>query len=205
MSAGRRARARRSAGPGFWATTSLHRYALEDARRRRERPRGLALDASHLGVDVGDHATVAIHARGRQLPEAGEANVGLGGARDGEQAHQAGEHRRLVAGRDDREQRSDRARVAAARHRRCATATYAPMHATAARTPRVEHAPERGTMRQCADLLRIAAVETINARLPMRFRIDGMLQHFNRGAPGDELGRQRAEVWSRIKIAFRRG
>ena len=60
-------------------------------------------------------------------------------------------------------------------------------------------------MRQCADLLRIAAVETINARLPMRFRIDGMLQHFNRGAPGDELGRQRAEVWSRIKIAFRRG
>ena len=34
----------------------------------------------------------------------------------------------------------------------------------------------------------------------MRFRIDGMLQHFNLGTLGDDLGHQRSEVLSRIKI-----
>jgi type IV pilus assembly protein PilB len=43
-------------------------------------------------------------------------------------------------------------------------------------------------------------LETINNRLQVRFRIDGMLQHFNLGTLGDDLGRQRAEVLSRIKI-----
>jgi type II secretory ATPase GspE/PulE/Tfp pilus assembly ATPase PilB-like protein len=43
-------------------------------------------------------------------------------------------------------------------------------------------------------------LETINSRLQVRFRIDGMLQHFNLGSLGDDLGRQRAEVLSRIKI-----
>jgi len=43
-------------------------------------------------------------------------------------------------------------------------------------------------------------LETINSRLQVRFRIDGMLQHFNLGALGDDLGRQRVEVLSRIKI-----
>jgi type IV pilus assembly protein PilB len=43
-------------------------------------------------------------------------------------------------------------------------------------------------------------LETINSRLQVRFRIDGMLQHFNLGTLGDDLGRQRAEVLSRIKI-----
>jgi type IV pilus assembly protein PilB len=43
-------------------------------------------------------------------------------------------------------------------------------------------------------------LETINARLQVRFRIDGMLQHFNLGALADDLGRQRVEVLSRIKI-----
>jgi type IV pilus assembly protein PilB len=43
-------------------------------------------------------------------------------------------------------------------------------------------------------------LETINTRLQIRFRIDGMLKHFNLGAFGDDLGRQRAEVLSRIKI-----
>jgi type IV pilus assembly protein PilB len=43
-------------------------------------------------------------------------------------------------------------------------------------------------------------LETINSRLQVRFRIDGMLQHFNLGTLGDDLGRQRGEVLSRIKI-----
>jgi type II secretory ATPase GspE/PulE/Tfp pilus assembly ATPase PilB-like protein len=43
-------------------------------------------------------------------------------------------------------------------------------------------------------------LETINTRLQVRFRIDGMLQHFNLGTLGDDLGRQRVEVLSRIKI-----
>jgi type IV pilus assembly protein PilB len=43
-------------------------------------------------------------------------------------------------------------------------------------------------------------LETINHRLQVRFRIDGMLQHFNLGTLGDDLGRQRGEVLSRIKI-----
>jgi type IV pilus assembly protein PilB len=43
-------------------------------------------------------------------------------------------------------------------------------------------------------------LETINTRLQVRFRIDGMLQHFNLGSLGDDLGRQRVEVLSRIKI-----
>jgi type IV pilus assembly protein PilB len=43
-------------------------------------------------------------------------------------------------------------------------------------------------------------LETINNRLQVRFRIDGMLQHFNLGTLGDDLGRQRSEVMSRIKI-----
>jgi type IV pilus assembly protein PilB len=43
-------------------------------------------------------------------------------------------------------------------------------------------------------------LETINSRLQLRFRIDGMLQHFNLGALTDDLGRQRVEVLSRIKI-----
>ena len=43
-------------------------------------------------------------------------------------------------------------------------------------------------------------LETINNRLQVRFRIDGMLQHFNLGTLGDDLGRQRGEVMSRIKI-----
>jgi type IV pilus assembly protein PilB len=43
-------------------------------------------------------------------------------------------------------------------------------------------------------------LETINSRLQVRFRIDGMLQHFNLGSLGDDLGLQRAEVLSRIKI-----
>jgi type IV pilus assembly protein PilB len=43
-------------------------------------------------------------------------------------------------------------------------------------------------------------LETINHRLQVRFRIDGMLQHLNLGTLGDDLGRQRGEVLSRIKI-----
>jgi type IV pilus assembly protein PilB len=43
-------------------------------------------------------------------------------------------------------------------------------------------------------------LETISGRLQVRFRIDGMLQHFNLGTLGDDLGRQRGEVLSRIKI-----
>jgi type IV pilus assembly protein PilB len=43
-------------------------------------------------------------------------------------------------------------------------------------------------------------LETINSRLQVRFRIDGMLQHFNLGTLGDDLARQRVEVLSRIKI-----
>ena len=43
-------------------------------------------------------------------------------------------------------------------------------------------------------------LETIDSRLQVRFRIDGMLQHFDLGALGDDLGRQRVEVLSRIKI-----
>ena len=43
-------------------------------------------------------------------------------------------------------------------------------------------------------------LETISNRLQVRFRIDGMLQNFNLGSLGDDLGRQRVEVLSRIKI-----
>jgi type IV pilus assembly protein PilB len=43
-------------------------------------------------------------------------------------------------------------------------------------------------------------LETISNRLQVRFRIDGMLQHFNLGTLGDDLGRQRVEALSRIKI-----
>ncbi|HXU90352.1 MAG TPA: GspE/PulE family protein [Methylomirabilota bacterium] len=43
-------------------------------------------------------------------------------------------------------------------------------------------------------------LETINRRLQVRFRIDGLLQHFNLGPLGEDLARQRAEVLSRIKI-----
>jgi type II secretory ATPase GspE/PulE/Tfp pilus assembly ATPase PilB-like protein len=43
-------------------------------------------------------------------------------------------------------------------------------------------------------------LETITNRLQVRFRIDGMLQHFNLGTLGDDLGRQRLEALSRIKI-----
>jgi type IV pilus assembly protein PilB len=43
-------------------------------------------------------------------------------------------------------------------------------------------------------------LETINSRLQVRFRIDGMLQHFNLGTLGDDLARQRVEALSRIKI-----
>jgi type IV pilus assembly protein PilB len=43
-------------------------------------------------------------------------------------------------------------------------------------------------------------LETISNRLQVRFRIDGMLRHFNLGTLGDDLGRQRSEVMSRIKI-----
>ena len=43
-------------------------------------------------------------------------------------------------------------------------------------------------------------LETTNARLQVRFRIDGILQHFNLGTLGEDLARQRAEVLSRIKI-----
>jgi type IV pilus assembly protein PilB len=43
-------------------------------------------------------------------------------------------------------------------------------------------------------------LETIGHRLQVRFRIDGMLRHFNLGTLGDDLTRQRAEVLSRIKI-----
>jgi type IV pilus assembly protein PilB len=43
-------------------------------------------------------------------------------------------------------------------------------------------------------------LETVSNRLQARFRIDGMLQHFNLGTLGDDLSRQRGEVLSRIKI-----
>ena len=43
-------------------------------------------------------------------------------------------------------------------------------------------------------------LETITNRLQVRFRIDGMLQHFNLGTLGDDLAQQRSEVLSRIKI-----
>jgi type IV pilus assembly protein PilB len=43
-------------------------------------------------------------------------------------------------------------------------------------------------------------LETIGNRLQVRFRIDGMLQHFNLGTLGDDLAAQRTEVLSRIKI-----
>src|SRR2546428_13177798 len=43
-------------------------------------------------------------------------------------------------------------------------------------------------------------LETVSGRLQARFRIDGMLQHFNLGTLADDLSRQRGEVLSRIKI-----
>jgi type IV pilus assembly protein PilB len=75
------------------------------------------------------------------------------------------------------------------------------------------YGPSAGRAMDTADelvrkLLRVAIdrgasdihLETINNRLQARFRIDGMLRHFNLGTLGDDLGRQRAEVLSRIKI-----
>jgi type IV pilus assembly protein PilB len=75
------------------------------------------------------------------------------------------------------------------------------------------HVPAHGRRVDTADeavrkLLRIAVdrgasdihLETINSRLQVRFRIDGMLQHFNLGTLADDLSRQRSEVLSRIKI-----
>jgi type IV pilus assembly protein PilB len=75
------------------------------------------------------------------------------------------------------------------------------------------YAPASGRRVDTADevvrkLLRIAIdrgasdihLETINSRLQVRFRIDGMLQHFNLGTVADDLSRQRIEVLSRIKI-----
>jgi len=43
-------------------------------------------------------------------------------------------------------------------------------------------------------------LETIEGRLRVRFRIDGLLQHFNLGDLTEDLMRQRPEVLSRIKI-----
>ncbi len=43
-------------------------------------------------------------------------------------------------------------------------------------------------------------LETIEGRLRVRFRIDGLLQHFNLGDLAEDLVRQRPEVLSRIKI-----
>ena len=43
-------------------------------------------------------------------------------------------------------------------------------------------------------------LETIERRLRVRFRIDGLLQHFNLGDLAEDLVRQRPEVLSRIKI-----
>jgi type IV pilus assembly protein PilB len=43
-------------------------------------------------------------------------------------------------------------------------------------------------------------LETIEGRLRARFRIDGLLQHFNLGDLAEDLVRQRPEVLSRIKI-----
>jgi type IV pilus assembly protein PilB len=75
------------------------------------------------------------------------------------------------------------------------------------------YAPSGGRRVDTADeivrkLLRVAIdrgasdihLETINSRLQVRFRIDGMLQHFNLGTMADDLSRQRGEVLSRIKI-----
>jgi type IV pilus assembly protein PilB len=46
-------------------------------------------------------------------------------------------------------------------------------------------------------------LETVDRRLQVRFRIDGILQYFNLGALEEALVRQRAEVLSRIKILSR--
>jgi type IV pilus assembly protein PilB len=75
------------------------------------------------------------------------------------------------------------------------------------------YAPAGGRRVDTADeivrkLLRIAIdrgasdihLETLHGRLQVRFRIDGMLQHFNLGTVADDLSRQRGEVLSRIKI-----
>jgi type IV pilus assembly protein PilB len=75
------------------------------------------------------------------------------------------------------------------------------------------YAPLGGRRTDTADevvrkLLRVAIdrgasdihLETIHSRLQVRFRIDGMLQHFNLGTVADDLSRQRVEVLSRIKI-----
>jgi type II secretory ATPase GspE/PulE/Tfp pilus assembly ATPase PilB-like protein len=75
------------------------------------------------------------------------------------------------------------------------------------------YAPSNGRRIDTADeivrkLLRVAIdrgasdihLETINSRLRVRYRIDGMLQHFNLGTLADDLSRQRGEVLSRIKI-----
>ena len=43
-------------------------------------------------------------------------------------------------------------------------------------------------------------LETIERKLRVRFRIDGLLQHFNLGDLAEDLVRQRPEVLSRIKI-----
>jgi type IV pilus assembly protein PilB len=75
------------------------------------------------------------------------------------------------------------------------------------------YAPANGREADTADeivrkLIRIALtrgasdihLEAIGGRLQVRFRIDGMLQHFNLGTVADDLSRQRGEVLSRIKI-----
>jgi type IV pilus assembly protein PilB len=43
-------------------------------------------------------------------------------------------------------------------------------------------------------------LETVERRLQVRFRIDGVLQHFNLAGLAEDLDQQRAEVFSRLKI-----
>ena len=43
-------------------------------------------------------------------------------------------------------------------------------------------------------------LETVDRRLQVRFRIDGVLQHFNLAGLAEDLDQQRAEVFSRLKI-----
>ena len=82
----------------------------------------------------------------------------------------------------------------------------------AASSDDVDGAPRSGggeSADQLVDkLLRIAVdhgvsaihLETISTRLRVRLRIDGMLQQVDLGTLGDDLGRQRIEVLSRIKV-----
>jgi type IV pilus assembly protein PilB len=77
----------------------------------------------------------------------------------------------------------------------------------------IDRQPINGRRMDTADeivrkLLRVAIdrgasdihLETIERRLRVRFRIDGLLQHFNLGDLAEDLVRQRPEVLSRIKI-----